>query len=245
MIELMKNTGVYKLYYKGSSNFYIGSASQSFEKRLMVHLSELRKGSHHNTPLQRGYSKYGEESLVMEPLLICSNDACIEMEILAINMLRPSYNASNVSNTRLGVKASDELRKKLSVAKIGKTLSEEHKRNISTGVSGKIKISEEHKEKLRLLMSGRKLSTEVRNKIRYANAGKKHSDDTKKKMSASHSCARNTNKYHFVYKDGIEVIETVYYMNKKYNLGSHVYGLISGKRKSTKGWTLKNPIHEY
>lgn len=246
MKELMKNTGIYKLYFTGSDNFYIGSASRSFESRLRTHLSELRRGIHHNKPLQRGYEKYGESCIVMEPLVICGTNGIIEIEEFAIRLLKPSYNASKSGATRFGVKASKEAREKMSQAARGRKLTEEHKANISKGLlKADMKISDEHREKLRMLMTGRVVSPETRDKIRKANIGKTHAEEVKRKMSITHSRPRNTKKYHFVNKDGVEVIETVYYMRKTYNLNSHVFSLISGKRKSTKGWTLKNSINEH
>jgi group I intron endonuclease len=240
MIDVMKNTGVYKLYYIGSDKFYVGSASQSFEKRLRVHLSELRNGKHHNRPLQMGYLKYGEGSLVMEPIVLCNPENCVEMEVLAINKLHPSYNASKVSNTRLGVKASEETRIKLSNSSKGKKLSEETKRKISESCRGNIKITEEHKEKLRMLMSGRVVSAETREKLRNANIGKKQSAETIMKRAVSMSYERNTNKYHFIHADGGEEYATAFEMKKKYDVGTHVYAVINGKRRSVKGWSLKN-----
>lgn len=241
MVDIMKQTGIYKLYYNGSNSFYVGSASRSFQLRLNTHLCELRKGTHHNEPLQRAYSKYGEECLVMEPLIICGVDVMIEMEEFAIRCLKPSYNASKSGATRRGVKASKETREKLSKSRKGKSLSDSHKLNISKGLlNANTTVSEEHREKLRILMSGRVVSNETRDKIRQANIGKKQSDEIKGKRAASLRRPVNLNKYCFIHEDGTEVYETLYYMKNTYNLNSHVHGLVNGKRNSTKGWSLKS-----
>jgi group I intron endonuclease len=241
MIELMNNTGIYKLYYKGSDKFYVGSTGRSFKQRLSTHLSELRNGYHHNTALQRGYYKYGEGNLIMEPLIICDVNGMMELEEFAIICLKPSYNASKSGVTRRGVKTSEETKKKLSLSHKGKSLTEEHKKNISKGLlSAGIRISEEHKEKLRILMSGNILSDSTRQKIRDANIGRKQSYDTITKRSNSMKRPVNLHKYIFVHNDGTEVYETLYYMKINYHLDSHVHGLVSGKRKSCKGWSIKN-----
>ena len=235
----MNNTGIYKLYYKGSDRFYVGSAGRSFKQRLRVHLSELRHGYHHNAALQRGYYKYGEENLVMEPLIICGVDCMRELEEFAIICLKPSYNASKSGATRRGIKASEETKEKLSLSRRGKALTEEHRKNISKGLlSAGIKVSEEHKEKLRMLMSGRVVSDSTRQKLKDANIGKKQSNDTVTKRSNAMKRAVNLDKYSFVHDDGTEVFDTLYYMKKTYGLDSHVHSLVSGKRNTTKGWRL-------
>jgi group I intron endonuclease len=238
MIDIMKRTGVYKLYYIGSDKFYIGSASTSFNNRLSSHLSELKNGYHHNEPLQRGYAKYGKSMLVMEPIIICPPDLCIENEIACITSMNPSYNASKVSNSRLGCKASEETRKKISAAVKGKSLTEEHKKNIRESLKGKYKMSDENKEKRRKYMTGRNVSEETRQKIRLANLGKKQSKETIEKRSKSMSYERDKTKYRFIHKDGHEEFATAFEMKKKYGLCAHIYAVIRGNRPSTKGWSL-------
>ncbi len=56
------NTGVYKIYFKGSDDFgYIGSSS-NLKERKKDHLRVLRKDKHHNSHLQDAYEKYGESN---------------------------------------------------------------------------------------------------------------------------------------------------------------------------------------
>jgi group I intron endonuclease len=240
MKALMKNTGIYKLYYRGSENFYIGSASKSFQLRLNTHLCELRKGTHHNQPLQRGYYKYGEESLVMEPLIICSKDVMRDLEEFAIRCMKPSYNASKSGATRRGVSASKETIEKLSRIHSGKVLSEEHKLNISKGLlAANRKVSDEHKDRLRRLMTGRVVSAETRDKIREHNKGKKQSKETVAKRAKAMRRPVNMDKYLFVHDDGTEVYETLYYMKLTYGLDNHIYSVANGNRSKTKGWSLK------
>lgn len=240
MKEIMKNTGIYKLYYTGSENFYIGSASRSFQSRLSVHLCELRKGTHHNQPLQRGYDKYGEDSLVMEPLIVCGRDVMLELEEFAIKLFSPSYNASKSGATRRGVKASEESRERMSKAKKGNVLGEGHKMNISKGLLAANKtVSSEHKEKLRILMTGRKLSAETKEKVRKANLGKKQSEETIEKRARAMRRPVNLNKYMFIHEDGTKLHETLYYMKITYGLDSHIHSVVSGKRNKTKGWSIK------
>lgn len=235
----MTHTGVYRLYYKGSNKYYIGSTSQSFSKRFNTHLCELRKGNHHNQPLQRGYNKYGEDRLIMEPFIICDKELALELELIAITSLRPEYNASKKCTSRLGVKASKNTRKLMSEAKKGRKLTEEHKQKISKGVlRAGYRVSESHKEVLRNSMTNRVLSSKTKLKLREANIGKKHSEDTKVKMSISHSKPKNNTIYSFINNDGLVLEDTIYNLKKRYNLGSKIYLVLNGKRKHHKGWRL-------
>lgn len=240
MVDIMKCTGVYMLSFYGSDKFYIGSTSLSFEKRLRVHLSELRNGRHHNQPMQRAYVKYGESAIVMEPIIICSPKDCVSMEVLAIRFMRPSYNASSVSNTRKGVITSDETKAKLSNAHKGKTLTEEHKKNISIGLIGKYVMPDKHREALSERMTGRTVSLSTREKIRVANVGKQHTQETKEKMSKAHSKAIRKDVYHFVNSNGDEFVGTLYDIKKAHGLNSHIHGVLNGKRSHCKGWRLNN-----
>ena len=228
------------LSFRGSDKFYIGSASQSFEKRLRVHISELRAGRHHNQPIQRAYVKYGESAIVMEPIIICDPKDCVPMEVLAVRFMRPSYNASSVSNTRKGVIASAETKAKLSKAHKGKTLTEEHKKNISIGLIGKYVMSDKHREALSDRMTGRTVSLSTREKLRAANIGKKQTRETKEKMSKAHSKARKKDVYCFVNSNGDEFVGTVYDIKKAHGLNSHIHDVLKGKRNHCKGWRLNN-----
>lgn len=235
----MAYTGVYRLYYKDSNKYYIGSTSQSFSKRFNTHLCELRKGNHHNQPLQRGYNKYGEDRLIMEPLIICDKELALELELIAITSLRPEYNASKTCTSRLGVKASKNTRKLMSEAKKGRKLTEEHKQKISEGVlrAGYI-VSKSQKEALSKNMTNRIVSSDTRLKIREANIGKRHSEDTRTKMSISHSKPKNNTIYSFINNNGLIIEDTVYNFKNRYNLGSKIYLVVNGKRKHHRGWRL-------
>ena len=94
--DVMGMSGVYKLYFNGSENFYIGSASVSFKVRMRHHVHQLSKGTHHNQPLSRGVEKYGICNLVMEPLAICPPSDCVPLEVALIQFLRPKIGRAHV-----------------------------------------------------------------------------------------------------------------------------------------------------
>ena len=76
----MNNCGIYKIICLPNNREYIGSTNNWHARRL-VHISQLRKGKHHNQHLQRAWNKYGKEAFVFhfdmnvneESLLIVEN----------------------------------------------------------------------------------------------------------------------------------------------------------------------------
>lgn len=102
-------TGVYKITNLHTNDFYIGSTSQSFNKRCTRHFSELKRNKHGNKYLQEIYNSLGEEYLRFEILEHCPKHECIEREQHYINNLSPKYNiAKTAKNTCVGIKRSNE-----------------------------------------------------------------------------------------------------------------------------------------
>ena len=56
---------IYHIVNKENGKMYIGKAID-IRRRIQQHFSELRKGSHHSTKLQRAFNKYGENSFTVE-----------------------------------------------------------------------------------------------------------------------------------------------------------------------------------
>ena len=83
---------------------------------------------------------------------------------------------------KLGIKASEETRRKMSESQKGKhsqkrkPLTEEHKKLLSEKLKGR-KLTEEHKEKLKKAAKGRIISQEQREKISQALMGRKLSEE--------------------------------------------------------------------
>lgn len=98
----------------------------------------------------------------------------------------------NSLKARIGVKASDETRKKQSIAKLGKPsanigsiMSKETKMKIGVANTGR-KHSEQSRINMGNSQKGRKFSEETRRKISESNKGKAISEDTRKKLIESH-----------------------------------------------------------
>ena len=89
--ELNKISGIYKIKFEGSDNFYIGS-SHNIGRRRLSHRSNLRISKHYNAYLSNVYNKYGEDKCFVEIMALCDKAELIEKEQFFIDTLKPKYN---------------------------------------------------------------------------------------------------------------------------------------------------------
>lgn len=147
--------------------------------RWQQHVTQMRAGKHANPPLQRAFAKYGEPALQFDILLFCAPKDLLFYEQRAIDVLNPEYNVCRVAGNSLGVKRSQEARKKMSAAGTGR------------------KRSPETAEKMRRILTGRKLSEASKEKIRAQRwhhtpeqvermRARRASEESRRKMSESH-----------------------------------------------------------
>jgi group I intron endonuclease len=123
-LEHLYQTGVYKIVNKISGKFYIGSAARvhhrpsccGFYSRWTLHISDLNRNLHHCQPLQRAWHKYGEDAFDFIILEFVESEKCEEVEQTYLDNTdkKQRYNTKDRTNSNLGVKASDETRKKMS-----------------------------------------------------------------------------------------------------------------------------------
>jgi group I intron endonuclease len=153
----MKISGIYKIQsIVKSERIYIGSAV-SINQRWNLHLSMLRRNVHDNKKLQSHFNKYGESDLQFSILLGCEKEDLIKIEQYFIDSYNPWFNHCKIAGNKLGVKASEETKEKMS--KSGK---KRHKLN---------PFSIETRNKMRLSVSNRpKISEETR--IKFSNLKK-------------------------------------------------------------------------
>ena len=164
-------TGIYQIQSISKPvRFYIGSAV-NVKQRWKVHLSDLKLNRHSNKKIQNHYNKYGKDDLIFIIVELCFPEFLTAREQHYINKLKPYFNICKTAGSNLGIKFSEETRRKLSKAHKGqrgywlnKHLSEETKR----------KMSESHKDK--------KHSEEQKRKIGEAGIGKKVSEEAKENM---------------------------------------------------------------
>jgi group I intron endonuclease len=126
----MQKMGIYQIRNTKTGALYIGS-SVSCDKRKYKHFSDLNLNRHFNQHLQYSFNKHGKDFFVfeiIEEVLIA--ELLIEREQSCIDYLSPEYNIRKVASSNLGLKHSNETRKKMSKAQKGRTFSPEGLENI-------------------------------------------------------------------------------------------------------------------
>lgn len=126
-----KITGIYLIQSISTPNrVYVGSGI-NINKRWNRHRVLLRRNKHHSPLLQRHYNKYGEDDLVFE--IIESGEYLCKQHLLSReqgwfwhyeyeNTEKPYFNCEKIAGNRLGSKASEATRRKLSEQRKGKKL---------------------------------------------------------------------------------------------------------------------------
>lgn len=183
---IAKLGGIYEIRNNVNGKQYIGSA-KCFRSRFRKHKSSLLNGNHHAIKLQRAWDKYGSGAFTFSPILLCEPKDLLMYEQLCMDALdayKSGYNSTIKANSRLGVKASIEVRARISASRTGMKLSEAHKKAIGEGSKGRVK-TEEERRKISLANTGKKKSPAQIEKMRQVNLGKTYSDETKQKVSAS------------------------------------------------------------
>jgi group I intron endonuclease len=130
-------SAIYIIRNNINDKIYIGSAID-VKARWVTHRSRLKNNQHHSIILQRAYNKYGIESLSYEILeYVTDKNKLIEREQVWINFFKPEYNINKIAGNNLGMKHSEETKKKMSEAHkgykrcLGKKASEETKEKMS------------------------------------------------------------------------------------------------------------------
>jgi hypothetical protein len=191
----MHNAVVYWIRLENHTNVlqegYVGVA-RNLEKRISRHRRLALLGKHQNTQLQDVLSS---NAYTVDILFSGDEAECYIKEFELRSYYRIGWNivpGGNGGSTTLGMKMSEEFKKKVSDRMIGNTISkgnhkqksEEHRKKISAANKGKPK-SEEHKKKQSDSMKGRKQSIESNEKRRNASLGKKRGPYKKKENNVA------------------------------------------------------------
>jgi group I intron endonuclease len=180
-----RKSGIYQIRNTCNGKIYVGSASD-FASRKSKHFFDLRNDKHINKHLQRAFKKYSEENFVFE-IIECIEKVedikefrklMLEREQYWIDNLNVcdsnyGYNINPTAGSCLGVKRSEESKKKMSESQkgiqagdknpmYGKTHTEEARKNISNA------------QKLRQHI----ITPETKKKMSLAQQGEKHSGKT-------------------------------------------------------------------
>ncbi len=152
------------------SEGYVGITSRTVELRWKQHLNDAKKNSKYR--VHRAINKYGAD-ITISVVLEGSTEYCQMIE----SSLRPTENigynhAPGGAATTLGVKYSEEIRKKISDKAKGRQVSEETRKKMSEAQLKRAPASEATRKKLSKNNLGKKMSDEAKEKISKANKGK-------------------------------------------------------------------------
>jgi hypothetical protein len=171
---------------------YVGITNHDdVRKRFMAHLDKTKSGV--NRPVNDWINKYYPDIDVTKIASLETWEEACEQEIALIAKLKKQgYKLLNMTlggDGSVGLKDSEETRKKKSLALTGREVTQETRAKISKANSGKKrslearkkmsskkvgrKLSKKHKENISLAGKGRKVSLETRKRISDALAGKK------------------------------------------------------------------------
>lgn len=164
-------SGIYRIQNTLNGKFYIGS-SVNIRWRAHKHLSQLRRGIHHNAYLQSAFNKYGERAFSVEMVECCERSEILEREQSYLDSLSPPYNICKFAANTLGYQHTAESKAKMSIANKG------NQRNL-----GNVH-SDDAKRRMSEAASKRTASPETRAKIARAGMGNK--SNTGRKLPADH-----------------------------------------------------------
>jgi len=106
-VELLNNSGVYKILNLVNGKCYIGSTQMTFKKRYLHHTNRLRNNKHKNQHLQNAFNKYGEDNFEFQIIEICEKEKCLEIEQLYLNNTTDLYNinllATGINSSQLDI----------------------------------------------------------------------------------------------------------------------------------------------
>lgn len=154
--SIPKSSGIYKVVCMLNGRFYVGS-THNFYERWINHKKLLRKNKHHSVYMQRAWNKYGETAFSFEIIELVDLEQLLIREQFWLDTLSPFGNKGfNTSRMASGTsvkdrKLTDEHKAKISASHIGIKPSEETKRKQSVAKLGKPHKphSEATKEKMR------------------------------------------------------------------------------------------------
>lgn len=131
-------SAVYLLLNKVNSKLYIGSTT-NIHSRWSLHKRQLNTNSHANFHLQSAWNKYGADAFGFSILEECSKDQLLSREQFWLNYTKcydrnKGYNIKIVPNSNLGLKWSDETKRKLHLAHKGRIKSDEWQEKIKIGI---------------------------------------------------------------------------------------------------------------
>lgn len=165
-----KISGVYQIVNITNGHRYIGSAID-IQRRWSSHVRLLCQNKSHSPYLQNAWNRYGKDCFEFSVIEQCDSFSVIEREQYYIDTLRPEYNMAGSAGSRLGVKHSQEARRKISEASKGRKRSPEAIKKTADALRGNN------------FFLGRTHTIAARVKIGLAQLGKIVTAETREKQS--------------------------------------------------------------
>lgn len=203
-------SGIYQIRHTASGKCYVGN-SADIARRWGHHRSDLKKGAHHSSYLQRAWNKHGADAfefLVLEHVP-CLDDLVAREQfwINAFDVVAAGYNTAPIAGSNLGFKYSAETKAKMSAWQKGKkkaplsaecrakisaanrlrTNSPETRAKISAALKlrGAPKITQEQRDRSNVTKRGAKRTREQRDRISASLTGKPRSEALRAKLRAA------------------------------------------------------------
>lgn len=224
-------TGIYALYWQEQDLVYIGQ-SQNIEARFKEHLNKMGKGTHTNYKVQDSYNLYGKPELVI--LEEANLDRLNDLEILwtkEFDSINNGLNIIEAGQVGWGVNSNASKYTKRQVLKVFSLLyrTELSHREISIRCNVPISLSADIKN-IKTHLWLRQMYPQ-----QYAKMLVRDANGIVSRTNSKHGLLKFINSI----TGNIETVENIYSFASKYSLETtHLYKVISGKRKSHKGWSL-------
>ena len=187
---------VYKIINRINNKLYIGITA-NYKQRMKEHFIYYNCNRKRKSYLHNAVKKYGVENFTHEIIYRCNSwKKLCQKENFYIKDLKTKYpigyNLTDGGDGAVGLKCSEETKRKMVKAHTGKKHSKETKRNMS-----ELNKGSNHP------MYGLNHTEETKRKMSKAHIGKKHSEESKRKMSIvqkgkvfSEKSKRNMSKVH-------------------------------------------------
>lgn len=221
--------GIYKITNIINGKFYIGS-SVNLNRRKSRHFEDFRKNIHSNPHFQNAYNKYGEENFIFEVIeYVEDKTMLIEREQHWLDYYKPfneiGYNMVKNASSCLGVKRSEETRKKMSESKKGIPKSE------STKEKMRQPRSEETKEKMRKPKANKNKNVENVEKVKPIKILKTKEEISEIQRGSNNPRAKLTEKDVIEIKRLIKNGVTNREIARKFNIGETTIAQIKTKKR--------------
>jgi len=156
---------IYKITSKvHPDRIYIGS-TLNFYDRVRRHKNQLKNKTHHNIKLQSHTDKYGIVDFsfsILEKIDFVSKEQVITREQYYLDTLHPYLNINIIADSSIGVKRSDETKRRVGDAFRGRPMPQ-HVRELLVKINTGSHISEEHKKAISIAQSKPKPWLSIRN----------------------------------------------------------------------------------